>query len=85
MFGQVFLGWTSTKQRIKCLVQGHNAVPPVRLKPTTPQSRVNDAFVGINAVYGNDVVIFKGLRAFTISFTKIQCEKSVYFNILPQL
>ena len=26
MSGQVFLGWTSTKQRIKCLAQGHNTV-----------------------------------------------------------
>ena len=26
--GRVFLGWTSTKQRIKCLAQGHNAVTP---------------------------------------------------------
>ena len=24
----VFLGWTSTKQRIKCLAQWHNTVPP---------------------------------------------------------
>ena len=31
--GRVFLGWTSTKQRIKCLAQGHNTVPPVRLEP----------------------------------------------------
>ena len=23
----------STKQRLKCLAQGHNSVPPVRLKP----------------------------------------------------
>ena len=30
MSGQVFLGLTSTKQRIMCLAQGHNAVPPVR-------------------------------------------------------
>ena len=36
MSGQVFLGLTSTKQRIKCLAQGHKAVPTVRLKPTTP-------------------------------------------------
>ena len=27
MLGWVFLSWTSTKQRIKCLAQGHNAVP----------------------------------------------------------
>ena len=40
MLGWVFLGWTSTKQRIKCLDQGHNAVPLERLEPTTPQSPV---------------------------------------------
>ena len=33
--GWVFLDRTSTKQRIKCLVQRHNAVPPVRLEPST--------------------------------------------------
>ena len=31
MSGQVFLGWTSTKQKIKCLAQELNAVLPVRL------------------------------------------------------
>ena len=30
----------STKQRIKRLAQGHNAVPPMRLEPATPRSRV---------------------------------------------
>ena len=40
MSGWVFLGLTSTKQRIKCLAQGHNAVPPVRLEPAAPQSRI---------------------------------------------
>ena len=30
MSGWVDQGWTSTKQRIKCLVQGHNSVPPVK-------------------------------------------------------
>ena len=45
MPGQVFLGWTSTKQvlYIMCLAQGHNAVTPVRLKPTTPKSQVKHA------------------------------------------
>ena len=38
MSGCAFLGWTSTKQRIKCLAQEHNTVPSVRLQPTTPQS-----------------------------------------------
>ena len=40
MSGRVFLGWTSTKQRIESLAQGHNTVPLVRLKPTTPRSWV---------------------------------------------
>ena len=40
MLGWVFPSWTSTKQRIKCLAQGNNSVPPVRLKPATPRSRV---------------------------------------------
>ena len=34
-----FLSLTSAKQRIKCLAQGHNTVPPVSLKlrdPLTP-------------------------------------------------
>ena len=33
-----FHGWTSAKQRIKCLVQIHDAEPLVRLEPATPQS-----------------------------------------------
>ena len=36
MLGWVFLGWTRTKQRIKCLAKRHNTVPPARLKPATP-------------------------------------------------
>ena len=33
------MGLTSTMQRIKCLAQEHNIVPPMRLKPTTHQSQ----------------------------------------------
>ena len=44
MLGQfsVFLGWTSSKQCIKCLVQGHNTVnsPAVRLDLATLRSQV---------------------------------------------
>ena len=35
-----FLVCTSAKKRIKCLAQGHNTVPPVRLEPATPLSQV---------------------------------------------
>ena len=35
-----FLGKTSTNQKIKCLAQGHNIVPLVRLEAATPQSQI---------------------------------------------
>ena len=40
MLGQVFLGLTSTGQRIKCFAKGHSAVPLVRLKPATLNPQV---------------------------------------------
>ena len=36
----LFLGCASTKQKIKCLAPGHNAVSQVRLEPSTPRSQV---------------------------------------------
>ena len=38
--GRVSLGWTSTKQRVKCIAQGHNTVSLVMLQPTNPRSHV---------------------------------------------
>ena len=40
----VYLGWTSTKLRIKCLAQGHNAASLVSLKPATPWSQVQHSY-----------------------------------------
>ena len=40
MSGWVFLGLTSTKQRIKCLAQGHSALPRVMLEPASLRSKV---------------------------------------------
>ena len=40
MSGRVFLGWTSYKQGLMCLAQGHNTVTPVMLEPAPPQPRV---------------------------------------------
>ena len=57
MSGQVFLGLTSTKQRIKFLAEGHNTVAPMRLLPTRPQSQVKHSttepprFSGLNVSY----------------------------------
>ena len=36
----LFLGLTNTKQRLKCLAQGHNTVPLVSLEAGTPRSQV---------------------------------------------
>ena len=40
MSGRVFMGWTSTKQGLMWLAQGHNTVMPMGLEPATPRSRV---------------------------------------------
>ena len=40
MSGRVFLGWTSTKQGLMRLAQGHNAVTQVRLEPLALGSQV---------------------------------------------
>ena len=40
MWGRVFLGWTSTKQKYMYLAKGHNKVTPVRLEPMAPRSGV---------------------------------------------
>ena len=37
---EYFLGWISTKLRIKCLVQGHTTGVPVSLEPATSRSQV---------------------------------------------
>ena len=50
----VFLGWTSTNARIKCLVQGHtcNALLPVSLEQTTlPYIKSNTLFLYKNKDY----------------------------------
>ena len=53
MSGQVFLCSTSTKQGLLCYAQGHNAVTPVRLKPTTTRSRVkNSTTEPLRSLYG---------------------------------
>ena len=44
---QVCLCWTSAKQGLMCLAQGHNAVPLVRLKLTTLRSQVKRYYLYI--------------------------------------
>ena len=51
--GRVFLGLTSSKQKIKCLAQGHNAV--VKLEPATPRSRVKHSIT-------EEINIFRSTR-----------------------
>ena len=43
----------STKQRLMCLAQGCNAVPPMRLKPATP--RPSD-FTTEHSLFENNLV-----------------------------
>ena len=60
MLGQVFLRWTSTKQRLICLAQRHNAVTPVRL--ATPRSPVkHSTTVSHCALIASDFIIDKDL------------------------
>ena len=40
MLGWVFLGWSSSKQGLMCLAQGHNALMLVRLEPAALRSPV---------------------------------------------
>ena len=49
----VFLGWTSTKQQIKCLAQRHNTVTPptVRLELATLQSPVYSSTIWATALH----------------------------------
>ena len=44
-------GLNSTKQGLMCLTQGHNALTPVRLKPTTPQSRIKHSSIEPLIIY----------------------------------
>ena len=55
MLGLVFLGLTSTKQRIKCHAQGHNTV---RLEPATPRFRVKHST--------SDLLFFAVVTAFAV-------------------
>ena len=58
-------------QRIKCLAQGHNAVPPVRLEPTIPFFRhcTPDDFSRQN------VCIFSGGENLKYLYTKEEMSK----------
>ena len=53
MLRQIFLGWTSTKQKLMCLVQGNNTVMLVSLKPTTPRSQSKKACKDQESIQSN--------------------------------
>ena len=53
MSGRVFQGWTSTKQRLKCLAQGHKAIPLVRLNSLTHAYTHKD-----QTYYASDALLF---------------------------
>ena len=51
--GWVCLGWTSTKQGLMCLAQGHIAVKPVRLEPATPRSLVKHSTTELPTIFSH--------------------------------
>ena len=51
MSGQVLFGWTSTKQRIKCLAQGHKAVPLAAVKARTRNPSIRSLALYLWALY----------------------------------
>ena len=63
MLGRVFLGLTSTKQRIKCLAQGHNRVSPVRLEPATAWSGVKHSTIMLLWMSDYQVITFSILHS----------------------
>ena len=66
MLGCAFLGWTSTKQRIKCLAQ----VPPMRLEPATIGSRVT---------YSNTEPLHSPLHSFKLCRLKFKISQNIEF------
>ena len=56
MSERIFLDWSSTKQELMRLAQGHNAVMPVGLEPATPRSRVKHSSTeplrSVTLIYG---------------------------------
>ena len=46
-----FLNWTSNKQRIKCLTEGHNTEALMWLEPGTPRSQVKHSTLSYRALH----------------------------------
>ena len=77
----------SAKQRIKCLAQGHKAVPTVRLEPATPQSRVKHSTTESPCPQNKILIIFKSIslnihfeyKQMGFFFDKI--SKIIYFQL----
>ena len=46
-----FLNWTSNKQRIKCLTDGHNTEALMWLEPGTPRSQVKHSTLSYRALH----------------------------------
>ena len=85
MSGWVFLGLTSTKQRTKCLAQGHNAVPPVSLQSATSRSRVKHSTIEPpRSLYWQQILYQFGLvRFFTSQSTAmVMLGRSVHLTTL---
>ena len=84
MLGQVFLGWTSTYQRVKCLAQGYNAVPLIRLEPVTPPSRFKHSTTepppsSTDSVWSGVFARgYRGFQAFTLMILIPECIHALF-------
>ena len=70
MLGCFFQSWTSTKQRVKCLSQGHKAVHLMMLKLTTPRSLAKHSTTKLLHSSIQNSIIFLLLNIF-LSYTII--------------
>ena len=83
MWGQVFLGWTSTKLGLFCLAQGHNPVTLVRLEPAAPQSWVKHSTTALpNHSLRDDIFHYYPLWDCDIYFI-MRNIISIYFTFIP--
>ena len=67
-----------------CLAQGHNAVAPVRLEPTAPQSRVKHSTIELPIKYmlitGNDKKLGRSVVSSQRQNYPACCRSTLYFS-----
>ena len=80
--GQVYLGWTSTKQGLMCLAQGHNAVTQMRLKPRALRSWVKHS---TTEPLRSHAPLVADMEALTWKFLVADTEDLIWVLLLLQI